>query len=336
MNKLVQKKSIALLQILENGLSDRKLLFSFYSLLLLFTFIVASCERTFEYDVADVPPFESLEAPAQGEGFQIHVPPFPVPANYEREFYVRMPVGNKKHIYVNKFEVRCRPGTHHTIAYGYENENDPSHPPIGVIRDQNLPDGNGNFNLTMGSGTMYCGAQNEDFFSEFPEGVAVRIPANATLDINSHYFNRTDATIFGEVFLNLYTIPLEEVTELLETDLISNDDQLFLPPNKATNIEDQKLFGRPTEIRQMFSHMHKRGYFFRVHKIGGDNHDELLYEAFDYRHPPYKFFDPPLKINSGEGLRTVVGYNNETDREIKYGVTSEDEMGILFYYKVNW
>ena len=305
--------------------------------LLLLTFValaVHACEKPFDYNQEDIPFFEGLAPPAANEGYQIHIPPFPVPSQYEREIFVRMDIGNTEDIYVNKFEVICRPGTHHMIAYGYDNENDPSNPPVGVLRDQNLPDGRGNFSLTMGSGSMYCGVQEAAFLQEYPKGIAIKIPANATLDMNSHYFNLTDNILFGEVYLNLYTIPKDSVTEILVYDDVDNEEELYLPPRQATTIDYTDLMYERTEIRQMFSHMHKRGYQFQVYKVGGANDGELLYEAFDYQHPPYQFFDPPLVIEAGEGLRTMVAYNNETDREITFGVTSEDEMGILFYNKI--
>ncbi|MEL6629393.1 MAG: hypothetical protein AAFQ83_08845 [Bacteroidota bacterium] len=294
----------------------------------------SACENSFKYDLESVPEFEGLEAPAEGAGYQVHIPPFPIPANYERELFIRLPIGNTEDIYVNKFDVLCRPGTHHLIAYGFEDENDPENPEMGVMRDQNLPDGRANFNLTMGDGAMYCGVQEPRFVQEFPEGIALRIPANSTLDLNSHYFNIGDEMIFGEVYLNMETIPQSEVTELLEIDAINNEDELVLPPREATTIRYTEMFDRPTRIRQMFSHMHKRGYLFQVFKIGGDNHGEKLYEAIDYQHPPYKFFEPALEFKAGEGIMTKVYYNNETDREITFGVTSEDEMGILFYSEI--
>ena len=308
--------------------------FGKYAIALLLPCILFSCQRSFDYDVEDIPYFEGLPKPAIDEGFQVHVPPFPVPNKYEREIFVRMPIGNTEDIYVTKFHALCRPGTHHLIAYGYEDENDASNPPIGVMRDQNLPDGRGNFSLTMGSGALYCAAQTADFISEFPPGVAVKIPANATIDVNSHYFNFTGETLFGEVFLNLHTIPASEVTELLVIDDINNEDNLVLPANATTEIEYERVFIETTDIRQMFSHMHKRGVLFEVFKVGGANDGELLYGALDYQHPPYQFFNPPLRFQAGEGMRTKVRYINDTDREIRYGVTSEDEMGILFFSKV--
>jgi hypothetical protein len=300
----------------------------------LIVIVFSSCQRTFDYDVEDIPDFQGLAAPAAGEGYQIHIPPFPIVANYEREIFLRMPIGNTEDIYVRKFEALCRPGTHHLIAYGYEDENDAANAPIGVMRDQNLSDGRGNFSLTMGSGAMYCGAQEPNFVSEFPDGVAVKIPANSTIDMNSHYFNLTNATTFGEVYLNMHTIPKDSVTELLVIDDIDNDENLFLPANETTDIDYTEIFDEDTRIRQMFSHMHKRGVLFEVFKVGGSNDGELLYTALDYQHPPYQFFNPPLEVKAGEGIRTKVRYMNDTDRDISFGVTSEDEMGILFYSRV--
>ena len=97
---------------------------------------------------------------------------------------------------------------------------------------------------------------------------------------------------------------------------------------------DGIVFNEKTQIRQMFSHTHKRGKRFLVYKVGGSNDGELLYSAFDYQHPPYLFFNTPLVVEAGEGIKTVVTYDNETDRDIRFGVTSEDEMGILFFAKI--
>lgn len=292
-----------------------------------------ACEKPFDYEPADIPAFDGLEAPAAEEGYQIHVPPFPVPAKYEREFFLRMPIGNTQDIYVNRFQSLCRPGTHHLIAYGFEDENDPDNPPMNVMRDQNLSDGRANINLKMGSAAMYYLTQEPDFELPLPEGIAIKIPANASIDLNSHYFNATDEDRFGEVFLNFHTLDKSEVTETLVVDDVDNYDVLFLPKGEQTDIEYTELFDERTEIRMMVSHMHKRGIQFDVYRVGGSQDGELLYTAYDYQHPPNTFFDPPLVFEEGEGLRTKVRYFNETNRDIEFGVTSEDEMGILFFMK---
>lgn len=295
--------------------------------------LLASCERAFEYDTADVPAFKGLEAPAEGTGYQVHIPPFPVPANFEREFVVRMEVGNTEDIYVNGFTSLCRPGTHHLIAYGYENESYSKHPPVGVMRDQNLADGRGNLTLTTGTGAMYYLTQVPDFKLNLPEGTAMKMHAGATVDINSHYFNLTNEQQYGEVFLNFNTVKESEVQETLIIDEVDNDENLFLPKGETTDIEYTKLMYERTEIRMMISHMHKRGVQFDVYLVGGDRDGELVYESYDYQHAPTKFFEPALVLEEGEGLRTKVRYYNNSNRDIVFGVTSEDEMGILFFLK---
>jgi Copper type II ascorbate-dependent monooxygenase, C-terminal domain len=39
-----------------------------------------------------------------------------------------------------------------------------------------------------------------------------------------------------------------------------------------------------------------------------------------------------LAIKKGEGLTSRITYNNFTDKLVKFGLTSEDEMGIIFGY----
>lgn len=110
-----------------------------FIMLCLASIMFFSCEKTIEYNVADIPYFEPLAAPPQGQGYQLHIPPFPVPSNYEREIFLRLAINNPEDIYVTRYEVICRPNTHHFIAYGYDNESADYHPKVGVMRDQNLP-----------------------------------------------------------------------------------------------------------------------------------------------------------------------------------------------------
>jgi hypothetical protein len=37
-------------------------------------------------------------------------------------------------------------------------------------------------------------------------------------------------------------------------------------------------------------------------------------------------------LRPGEGLTSEITYNNTTDRTIRFGLTSQDEMGIIFGY----
>jgi hypothetical protein len=300
---------------------------------LTFSLLIISCEKPIEYDVADIPnDFAPLPKPTQG--LQIHVPPFPVPANFEREWYMRMKLGNKEKIYVTAFEAKMRPGTHHFIAYPFENENDPNNPPIGIMRDQNLKNGKLNLNSNNNMLGFVLETTAPEYRIDIPAGYAIPFESGATLDFNSHYFNKRKTTIFGEVYMNLETKTKDQIKGELEFFTTDNADILEIPANTTKVIEHTEIMDKKREIVVLTSHCHKRGKKFDIYLVGGPNDGKLLYSTNDYQHPEIKYYDKPLVIEKGQGLKSVITYVNETNRDISFGVTSEDEMGIVFAYSI--
>lgn len=294
---------------------------------------LAACVKTWDYDPADIPnDFVPLPKPAPGTGYQLHVPAFPIPAQFEREWFMRLPVGNTEEVFMSGYEVRQREGSHHVIAYQYQDESASNLPKIGELRDQNRADGRLNFYSNMEEMNLLAEAASPYQKVEFPKGYAMPIPANATLDLNSHYFNKTDKTIFGEVTMNIYTKPRSEVQYILKQGDVDNVDVLILPPNKTTAIEYTELFEEDRNLKIIFSHMHKRGKKFEVFKVGGTDNGQKIYEADNWHDPKFVYLDDYIVVKKGEGLRTRITYENESNREIRFGVTSEDEMGIFFYF----
>ncbi len=292
---------------------------------------LSSCEKTFDtYNVSEIPTdFAPLAKPAAGKGYQIHIDAFPVQANFEREFYVRKDVGNTEEVYLNGFEMKARPGTHHMIAYSFKP--DDVLPPVNVMYDQNMP----NNTIALRSGKTTGGpifqspAANWQF--KLPEGYAVKLAPNASFMMNSHYFNTTAKTRFGEIYANFNTIPKDQAKQILDVEYYETD--LSLPPNQKTTVNTDFMVTKETVIPLMISHYHKRGEKFEVRIKGGSRNGELIYASTDYDEPVVKTFSPALVLKAGEGLTTNVTYNNNTNRTIKFGVTSEDEMNILIAFK---
>jgi Copper type II ascorbate-dependent monooxygenase, C-terminal domain len=303
------------------------------SLLLTVFLLLSSCEKPWDYNPDEIPNnFVPLPVPAPGTGFQLYVPPFPIPPQFEREWYMRLPVGNTEEAYVSGYEMRQREGSHHLIAYQFKDENDPMLPKIGELRDQNRPDGRINFYSNMQDMRMLAEAASPYQKVEFPAGFALPIAAGSTLDLNSHYFNKSDRNIYGEVTLNLYTVPKSEVQHFLQQGEVDNELVLVLPPKQTTVIEYSETVEDDRRLKVILSHMHKRGKKFEVFKVGGTNDGEKIYESNDWHDPNFVYLTDYILIKKGEGLRTRITYENETDRTIKFGVTSEDEMGIFFYF----
>ena len=59
---------------------------------------------------------------------------------------------------------------------------------------------------------------------------------------------------------------------------------------------------------------------------------ELVYENTDWEHPVMVNYAQPIVLAKGQGLRSTVTYNNTTSKAIFFGLTSDDEMDIIFGY----
>lgn len=303
--------------------------FVFSAFLLVF---ISSCVKNIDYDPNAIPEWQGLPPLSPDSGIQFHIEPFPIPANFEREIFLRKDLNNSEEIYVNKIRSLSRPGTHHfVLSTMLETNSFPLAEP-NLLIDQNNVDGTFNLFSQVNRDFILFEAQNADYTLSLPAGYALRLPAYMKLLTNSHYFNKTDKVRFGEVFCNLYTLPKNQVQQVLENGVLGNED-FTLPPNAMTTIVTEELFDRTTQIVLMTPHYHRRGQSFTVQIVGGPNDGQTILESFDYQHPTVGYFtDTPLTLQPGEGLRTIVTYKNDGGSPVSYGVTSEDEMNYLFYY----
>lgn len=278
------------------------------------------------------PEFTPLVQPAFG--MQLHLGPFDVPANYERELFSYRPLAHTSDLLVKRVEIAMAPGSHHFILYQFRNGTPSSIiPPADALRD--VRDANGNLIFTTVRAMQYhdfmAGTQWPLMNYSFPRGVALRLAAGKGLDLNSHYANRTSQPIQGEIYANLHFAHPGEVQHVADILFLSHES-FSLPPQQVTTVTRGFLFDTPTHIFQLFSHAHEHMREFQVEVVGGARDGELVYIARDWQHPPILQLDPPLDLAQGEGLRLSVTYDNWTDRELRFGLLSTDEMMILFGY----
>lgn len=266
-------------------------------------------------------------------GFQLHVGPFEIAAHQEREIYYFIPQDNQTELFVQRFEVSMRPGSHHFLLNRYEADNFPkAHTYRDLYNERNTYKWS---TLLSIQGRLYLyGSQYRYAQYSFPEGVALRLPAECGPEINVHYVNTQDYPIQGEVWVNVHTIPASAVSYQAETLYLDNRD-IHLPAHKETTLSSTYLFDERRQLLMLFSHAHKHNIEFRIYMAGGDRDGELIYFSRDWEHPPQLQFDPPITIEAGNGLRGVAVYDNDTDKTIKYGVSAEtDEMMMMLgtYY----
>ena len=274
------------------------------------------------------PSITPLAPPPSGSGFQLKIDPFEIAPNFEREIFVRKNTPNTEAVYVNRIQLRGMSNSHHLVVYSFRNP--ALLPPENNIRD--LRNTNGTVNLEnlqnhvfMGGGTDV----NADF--TLPPGVALQVSPKMPLDLNAHYFNKTSYTLKGENYINFYTIPVSSVQNIAKTLDLNNLDITLQPGERKTFVKNF-TFSETTRIVLLTSHYHKLGEKFVIKIFGGNRNGEIVYTSTDWEHPATVSFTTPITLKPGEGLTSEVTYNNTTKKTVSFGLTSEDEMNIIFGY----
>jgi hypothetical protein len=92
------------------------------------------------------------------------------------------------------------------------------------------------------------------------------------------------------------------------------------------------MMSQPVAVLLLTSHMHELGERFVIRIVGGARNGQVVYETNSWSHPDIVSFSPPLQLAVGEGLRSETTFNNTRNRTVQFGLTSEDEMSIVFGY----
>ncbi len=288
-------------------------------------------ESILKNETVCVQPFVPLDPPTPAEGFQLKIDQFSVLSNTEREVFIRRNTPNTSTVYVNKYIMRGRPNSHHFVMYGFQNAT--SLPATDVLRDLYNADGTINVTtyLSMQNHVFLGGGTDVNAIYTFPAGVALKLPAAMPIDLNAHYFNRQITSLTGENFINFYTVPQASVIKEAKTINFANY-AFSIPANTRKTITTNFTFPTATTVIMLTSHYHKMGEKFQIKIYGGTRNGEIVYENADWEHPLTLNLASPIQLNAGEGLTSVVTYNNTTTHTISFGLTSEDEMNIIFGY----
>lgn len=264
-------------------------------------------------------------------GYQLKVDKFTIQPNFERELFVRRNIGNTADIYVNRIKLQSRANSHHMVLYDFRDRT--TLPIIDQVRDLRNADNtlNGLTFLQMSNHVFLGGGTQANQEYTFPEGTALLLPANYSIDLNPHYFNKTTGNLYGENYVNLYTVDKTKVKNVVKT-IDFNNTNFNLPANTKTTITKDFTFSKSVKVVMLTSHTHKYGEKFVIKIKGGTRDGEVVYENLDWEHPATINFSTPISLNKGEGLTSVVTYNNTSNQKISFGLTSDDEMDIIFGY----
>ncbi|MGH7491714.1 MAG: hypothetical protein ACREOO_04910 [bacterium] len=272
--------------------------------------------------------FVAPAAPPDEQGFQVHLGPFFVEPGKEREVLSSVRVTLPPDFVVNRVEVSQPEGSHHFIVYHWKTNDAP---PPG-IRDFNPIDPNAGGAIFKRD--FVAGTQTPYALLEFPAGVGIPLPEQLTLELNSHFVNtRGERSLKAEVYVNFYRAPAGTVTKRAKV-LFENWLNIFVPPGSSTTTGTNWFTSQDINVLMLSSHMHRHGKRFTIHHIQNNQVGELLYDSLTWNDPKTAYFNPPLLLRAGEGLRYEATYTNDDKPfPLRFGFTAEnDEMCIMLGY----
>jgi len=275
---------------------------------------------------------QPLAAPAIGSGFQLGIPTFDIPKNSEREVFYRVNTTNTDTVFVNRIQMRGANNSHHFVAYSFRNLN--QLPAAKTLRDLRIPNTNITNPLTlieMQNHIFLAGGTDVNSDVTLPDGVALKLSPSTPIDLNAHYFNRTNLTLTGQNYINFYTVPKTTVRNEAKTLDLNNLD-IDIPANTKMTFTKNFIFNSTTNVVMLTSHFHRLGEKFVIKIYGGPRNGEILYTNTDWEHPLVVSYPTAIVLKPGEGLTSEVTYNNTTSSRVVFGFTSQDEMNIIFGY----
>ena len=161
-----------------------------------------------------------------------------------------------------------------------------------------------------GSGASMGGYSPGGSIREFPEGMAMRLPAGHSLVFQMHY------TAYGKATTDRTTIGLKFAKTppktVLNTLALINAS-LSIPPRAANHlVENSMTFNRDTLLYSLVPHTHVRGSGWHYEATYPDGRTEVILSVpnYDFNWQHEYVFAQPLKIPAGTKLHAKAWYDN--------------------------
>lgn len=280
-------------------------------------------------------PAMELAPPEAGKGVQLKMVSTLSPGlEIERCMFVKAP---PEGLNINHQEVRYTPGSHHVLLYATRYTTIPTVDRHGDTRDtsgvMDCPEGaSADWDVSQVLG----GAQSTHGGSlvSLPPGIAVKVPGNAIMLINTHYLNASPKELVADARINLYTIPDAEVQQEGGV-LFFYNPAIRVPANGKASARMRCRVAKDITITNIQSHMHKRAVNYVADLLDTSKQKvETLYTNTSWDEVPVGEFDPGKKLATGSFLDYRCDYDNPESHTVVQGPSTKDEMCMLLgsYY----
>ena len=277
-------------------------------------------------------------APDSTEGFQLHFGSVYLAPKVEVEFFKKEKVTFKEDIEVTRLESFINGQSHHFLLYKFDNVSDANATKQGLRQVPN-PEAFAN-GISLVAGWQFSADV------ELPEGTGYFWDKTTYLELNYHFLNYSpDSVLKAELYMNVYYQPRQSNTIEMYSDLVTKTD-ILIGAGQTKSFSD--IISVPSSNDSIFiwllsSHTHKYGTAYDIYlrnpdgtkstKIydGNYNTDYTFNQGFyDWEHPAVRYFDPLLPVPLKTGLVHEATFNNTGTTPVWFGLTTKDEMMLIF------
>jgi hypothetical protein len=281
-----------------------------------------------------LPPNEYVETPAPpppSGGYQLVLEGPWLQPGEEHEGCLWIPTPNTNDFLAGKWEFALNPGTHHFAVFDWDK---PGAPITNVWRP-------GDIGCISGAdfGQTISGSPQAPYFvATYPAGIARLLPSGRYLGLNAHYRNYWEVPIQMRVYINIH--PFQGTPQHLADTIVDFLDMFSISvPVNTQKIQPGRwhnFTGGPLYVYSVTGHMHQRGLRFTAKRSNGT----IIYENFDFAHPIFREFVPPIVLNNGDWIDYECLHDNGVTKPVRrdgagnpttlvFGTTTEDEMCTL-------
>ena len=185
------------------------------------------------------------------------------------------------------------------------------------------------------NGTSLFGAGVGTNQLEFPEGIAVRIPAGQQLLLNLHLFNVAGSELSGTSGMSVRRVAAEDVVHEGQA-LLMGPVGIFIPANSEKTTEGSCTQEDDVTVFAIQPHMHQIGTHMKVVAKSSLEGDVVIHdEPFDFDRQEVHLVDP-VRLAGGDRISVECTWQNPTSELVTFGDSSTQEMcfGVVYRYPV--